>query len=250
MINKPYKFIDIHSHVLSQADDGADSIEESLEMLRIAEKAGITDIIVTPHFKMGRHNVTYAGMMKRLEKLKKLSAQNGIGINLYPGNEIFYYGTLCDRLGMDGESMQDTPVSLNNSDRVLIEFAPKEDYNYIRNALYEIYNNGWIPVLAHVERYECMRKNKDNVQNLVSMGVEIQVNASAISGAQGFRMKRWVQEILREGLVTYVGTDAHDMKRRTPEIAGAMKLLYKKYEKEYVEDITYNNAARLLEERF
>jgi len=102
-------------------------------------------------------------------------------------------------------------------------------------------------VIAHIERYECFLEHPEYASELYDMGVEIQVNAASISGELGKEVKKFVMKLLDDGLVSYVGTDAHSADRRAPKLAGALKVLYKKFDAEYVDDIVYNNSYTLIE---
>ena len=83
-------FIDIHSHILPGVDDGSRSMEESLEMLRIAEAEGVSCMIATPHYKQGRYRADKKELLDRLKMLREEAQQEGIGIRLHLGTEIFY----------------------------------------------------------------------------------------------------------------------------------------------------------------
>lgn len=83
-------WIDIHSHVLPLVDDGAESVEMALLMLRTAAEEGIEKIILTPHQKADRRCVTPEGILHRMKELQELAVKEHIPVRLYPGNEIFY----------------------------------------------------------------------------------------------------------------------------------------------------------------
>lgn len=230
--------IDTHCHVLPAVDDGSESVEESLKMLKIAHKEGITHMICTSHYKAGRRNASAATLTKRREELQDLLKDQGIDIKLYPGNEVLYFSEMDEKL------QEGSIFTINNTDYVLVEFLPGDRFLYIRNALEEVMGMGYKPVIAHIERYECMVKHPEYVSELNSMGVKIQVNASSIMGKAGSGVKKGVRHMLEEGLVDYIGTDAHKCKGRTPSIKKCVKYLYKKYDGEYVDEILYNNARR------
>ena len=82
--------IDIHSHILPLVDDGAESVEMALLMLKKAAEEGIEKIILTPHQKPDRRCVTPEGILRRMEELRELAGKEKIPVQLYPGNEIFY----------------------------------------------------------------------------------------------------------------------------------------------------------------
>ena len=140
-------FTDIHCHVLPGVDDGAETMEMALDMLKIAAEEGIRKIILTPHQKADRKCVTPEGIASRMILLQEEADKKGIPVKLYPGNEIFY------RHGL-GELLELGKVrTLADSHYVLVEFLPGEDYRYIRDALNRIISFGYWPIVAHVERY-------------------------------------------------------------------------------------------------
>ena len=159
------KLIDIHSHILPYMDDGAGDMEMALEMLRIARADGITDIIATPHYKAGRFKGDAAKVLELLEKLRCRMQDEGIDINLYPGNEIYYRSELEEKLSTGALS------TLNGSGYLLVEFSPLDDFVHIRNACEDILGMGYVPVVAHVERYQCMTKKPEHVRELKEWAV-------------------------------------------------------------------------------
>ena len=137
-------------------------------------------------------------------------------------------------------------LSMNGTDRVLVEFMPGERYQYIRNAVDAIYGAGFVPIIAHVERYECMLNDIGLVREISMMGAELQVNAASIDGRLGLRVKKYVASLLREHLVTYVGTDAHDEVKRSPEMSRCLATLHKLCDEEYVTGIVCDNALAII----
>ena len=81
--------IDIHSHIINEIDDGSKSIEMTITMLKKAEISGTKSIVATPHFMRGRFDVEYSEVLKRVEELKKVAADNNIDINIYAGQEVY-----------------------------------------------------------------------------------------------------------------------------------------------------------------
>ena len=235
------RLIDIHCHVLPGLDDGSRNMEESLSMLEIAEAEGITDIIATPHYKEGRHNASVHTILERMQTLQKKADERGICVTLHPGNEIYCFEGMGDALD------EGRVLTLNGTDRVLIEFSPFESYSYIRSALDSVRGMDYIPVLAHAERYDCLIKHQEYVKDLKRIDTEIQVNASSAAGAHGYPAKRFIHRLLKEQLVDYVATDAHDSQRRAPSIQKCLSFLYRKYDSDYVQKITWENAKKMTE---
>ena len=231
---------DIHCHILPGVDDGAKDMEQSMRMIRTAYESGIRDFILTPHYKEGRHNASVPTIRRRLEEVRREAGKRGMKVSLYAGNEILYSGEAAERLE-EGRAL-----SLAGSRYVLIEFYPAHPFPYIRNALDEIGGMGYEPVLAHAERYECLLKDWENVRELKELNVGIQVNAASITGALGFGVKRFTDRLLKERLVDYVGTDAHDDGKRSPDVRKCLSCLYRKYDPAYVDAVCYGNAKRIV----
>ncbi len=237
----PWKIIDIHSHVLPGLDDGSRDMDETMDMLRMASREGISDMIVTPHFHMGRHTASPDTVMRALCEVQEAAKAERIPIRLYPGNEIYFFGEMA-------EYLQNQQIfSLNGSGCVLIEFSPTVMFRTMQNAMDVTISAGYQPILAHVERYECLVKGIDGVALLRDMGVQIQVNASTVVGKSGPERKRFAHQLLKSGIVDYVGTDAHGRDYRTPEAARCRELIIKKYGDDYAKAIMHGNARALLE---
>ena len=230
----------MHSHILPGVDDGAVNQEESLAMLKIASAEGITDIVATPHFQEGKPSATPEEIAESVRTVQAAAEKHGIPVRLYPGNEILYFNGLpqCLREGR--------VCTLNRSQYVLIEFLPNVQFRNMQNAAENILTAGYIPVLAHAERYMCLVQNREYLEFFRDIGVRIQMNAGSMIGRSGSEVRHFVREILKTGLVDYIGTDAHGSRHRRPEIAKCEETLIKKYGQIYAEAILRDNAAETL----
>ncbi|MBP5281691.1 MAG: protein-tyrosine-phosphatase [Lachnospiraceae bacterium] len=231
-------YIDIHCHVLPGVDDGSQSMDVTLEMLQIAQENGISDMIVTPHYKQGRVGTPRKAIGEMIEEVTRHAKLSGIDVRLHPGTEIYYNSSLEEKLESGWLAR------MNDTDYVLVEFSPMETYSYIRNAMDDIMSIGYRPVLAHVERYQCMLAKPANVKDLHDLGVKIQVNADSVAGAFGFKIKHFIKKLLKEQVIDFIGSDAHDEKRRTPAIAKCAEVLHKYCDEQYADDLLFGNAAR------
>lgn len=234
------RIVDLHSHILPGIDDGSPDMETSLKMLSIAADDGITDIIATPHFKASHRNASVDTILRLIKELSIKARENNIDINIYPGNEVYYFSEIADYLD------QGRILTLGNSDSVLIEFSPADSFAHIRSGLQEVRYMGYNPILAHVERYECMLRNPDNVRELARMNIRMQINASSVAGELGYKVKHAVIKLIDNGYIYYIGTDAHDLKKRSPIMSKAIKILDRRYEEESVNQLICNNALEIL----
>lgn len=234
-----YDFVDMHCHVLPAVDDGSESMEMTRGMLAIARENHIGAIIVTPHYKEGRHNAEPAKILQRIAAVRE-AVPGADAPSLYLGNEILYDSTVADKL------QAGKICTLAGSDSVLVEFRPGEEYSYLREGLRQLIYAGYRPVLAHCERYDCLLKNKTLAADLRRNGVRLQVNAQSVRPGLFSPVSGFVNRLLSEKLVDFIGTDAHKDKGRAPECFSAWRYLVKKYDPDYVREIMRENAAQLL----
>ncbi|MDC7294847.1 protein-tyrosine-phosphatase [Butyrivibrio sp. DSM 10294] len=232
--------IDIHCHIMPGVDDGSPDIDTSLQMLKIAEKNGITRVILTPHHKPMHHNVSPQHNVVYRDRLQKMADDNGINIKLYSGNEIYY----SDETQADLENGR--ICSLADSDYVLVEFHPTNPYKAIHNALYQVQGAGFIPIVAHVERYSDVVSHPAYVDDLIDMGCLIQVNANSVMGKYGFGISHFTKKLIKNGLVHFVATDAHDTGRRAPELLECRKYVERKFGKGCADRLFYDNPMSVI----
>lgn len=233
-------FTDIHSHILPGVDDGARSMEESLNMLRMAKEENIRRIVLTPHQKPGRKCVSVQGMKERLEDLQQRMEKQQLDIQVYAGSECLYSHDLAERLD------QGKICTMAGSRYVMTEFMPDESWSYIRDGLYRLICYDYLPIIAHIERYMQVVQNMDRVHELIEMGCYVQVNAGSITGLYGFGMKQAAKKLLKEQAVHFVGTDAHrESGKRSVQLRKCAGYLAKKYGQEYADRLLCENAENI-----
>lgn len=230
-------YIDIHSHILPGVDDGAQDPEESIAMLRAAERENVKRIFVTPHQKPDRRSVSREGMERRLAELTEEARRQRIEIELFGGGELLYSHDLTERLA-DGRA-----CTMGHSHYILVEFFPDEEWDRVRDGLYLLGSAGYWPIVAHVERYACLHGRPDRIQELIDMGCYMQMNAGSLTGDWGFRMKRYCLGLIQRRLIHFIATDAHRSQgRRAPQLKKCAQLLEKKTDADYAERLLRKNA--------
>ena len=237
-------YIDIHSHILPGIDDGSDSIDTSLRMLRMAAKDGISQIILTPHNKPWHRNVDCAEMKDKMDRLRERERQEGLDIRLYTGGELYY------RSGLTEELDRGRAETLAGSRYVLVEFDPLADYDYIRNGVYSLLTGGYYPIAAHVERYGNVCCKINRITELIDMGCFMQVNAASVMGQCGIGMRRLTKKMLKQNLVHFVATDAHDADQRAPRLFKCAEYIGKKYGEGSKRRLFCDHPAYVLQDQY
>lgn len=198
--------IDIHCHILPGIDDGAKSLEESVDMARHALQDGITGIIATPHHVNGKYMNPASGVRDAVALLNGTLQAQDIPLQVYPGQEIRIFSQLSvDRA--DWMTLNDTPY-------VLIEFPFGEIPRYAEETFHELRVLGLIPIIAHPERYQEMMNHPERLQRFISAGALAQVTSHSVTGALGKKIQSAALQMCKQNLIHFVSSDAHDVVRR------------------------------------
>ncbi|MCR4685187.1 MAG: capsular biosynthesis protein [Lachnospiraceae bacterium] len=232
--------IDIHCHLLYGVDDGACTIEESEQMLRDAAKQGVTDVIVTPHYRQGMFPYHKDSIIANFHVLSK--AASDIGVRLYPGCEYHADTDMVDYL-RTGRCL-----TLAGSDYVLTEFSHDNTYTQIRNRLGELLSSGYSPVIAHAERYAVFAKDPKLLMQVKEMGALVQINANSILGYDGQYLKRICKKFLKYNLADIVASDCHNMTDRRSNMKDCMQYITKKYGEKQAFRLFEGNPKKILDE--
>ena len=131
----------------------------------------------------------------------------------------------------------------------MTEYLYETEYSYIAEQTGRLISHGYIPVIAHVERYKCLQKKPQLCVELSDMGAFIQVNADSILGLDGFRIKQLCKKMLSHEWIDIVGSDAHDMTERVSHMQLCKEHIEKKYGVEYAEYLFIRNPMRIIKNR-
>lgn len=233
--------IDIHCHILHDLDDGAASLEEALEMARIAAYSGVTDIIATPHFRGEPESLEMIEEIDhRYRTLRDALKRDGIPLHLHRGAEI-----LCtpQTPGLARDGLLPT---LGDTDYVLTEFYFNESFGFMNSCLQKIAAEGYTPVIAHPERYEAVQRAPEQLWTWADRGFVFQLNKGSVLGMLGHRAERAAHELLELGLAHLFASDAHSCDRRTPNMEGLYRWTEEFCDPECAYMLLTENPGRIL----
>ena len=223
---------DIHCHILPGVDDGARNMEESLWMLNKEYQEGVRHVILTPHFRYDMFEPHMNIVTRQFMQLRRAAMNIGDeGMRLYLGCELHSSMDMVECL------KKGRRLTLAGSRYVLVEFSNGDEKNYIEERVRSLLMNGFIPIIAHVERYKATRNDIGFLTELKDMGAHIQVNADTISGQDGFGAKTFARKVMKHGLLDFVGSDGHRKTERIPEIGKCVAKMEKTMGSEYVKKI-------------
>lgn len=231
--------IDIHSHLLFGLDDGSKNLEESIKMIEQYIKNGFKGVIMTTHFYPGKYDFDLNIYNKNCTILDNYIKNNNLDFTLYKGNEIF----LTENINNDLE--KNKALVLNNSRYILIELPFLGTPNYAKHFLYETMLNGYVPIIAHAERYKFVQNEDPLFKELLDIGCLVQINISSIKNKESNEYK-CLMKLLENKIVSFVATDSHSSTWRSPEVSDYYSILQNLIDDEYYKEICYENIFKLL----
>lgn len=200
--------IDIHNHSLPNVDDGAKNIDEALSNIVYLSGMGYTDIVLTSHYIV---NSKYqSNIEQRTKILKELRKRLPVKVNLYLGNEV-YITEASEIL----ELLEKREIAtINDSKYLLLEFPLNYEIHYLDRLLCELNEAGIIPIIAHPERYTYFQKKYKKINKVLDFNCLLQVNLESLGGKHGKKAKKYAKYLLKEGLVSILATDLHNLNHK------------------------------------
>lgn len=237
------EYVDIHSHILPGLDDGASDREQTELMLRTAYSQGVRTICATPHFRPEMFPVSLRKRQEAFELTKNIAKDIATDLEIVLGNELYYSEDSVKYL-KDGKCR-----CMGNTRYVLVEFSTSIDFSDMRKKIMRLISEGFIPVIAHIERYSCVRENISLVDELIGAGGYIQVNSRSIIRSS-FEIRRFVRKLLKYGMVHFVASDSHNNSDRAYNFTETVAYIEKKYGRKYVSELMYLNPCRMLADEY
>jgi len=213
--------IDLHGHYLPGVDDGAENMEDSLAMLRLAEADGIAVVAVTPHACSTLCKARDLDALRRSWSEWRAALENReLKIRIVSGAEVYFTSELLPLL-RDHRDL----LTINNGSYFLLEFPADYIYAHSKEFIFKILTEGFIPIVSHAERNQEIQRSPAVLRELVKAGALCQLNAGSLRGDFGNAARRCAYELLRDNLVHVIASDAHDLEKRRPGLSFVRPLL-------------------------
>lgn len=236
--------IDIHCHILPGIDDGPLTLNESIEMCRMASTDGIKTIVATPHFNPGAYENSSDKIFRLIEDLETELKNNKIGIKILPGADIAVTPELTDYF------KKEEYLTINKNNKYfLAEFPPASVPPMWDKFLLALMDSGMVPIITHPERNMWFMEHPDALYSVVSKGVLVQITAMSITGSFGEDIQRYSIFLLQNNLAHVIATDAHSAVYRPPLLADAVKMASDVIGKEKAESLVTTIPSAIIEGR-
>ncbi|MEX1000557.1 MAG: CpsB/CapC family capsule biosynthesis tyrosine phosphatase [Crocinitomicaceae bacterium] len=193
---------DLHSHLIPGIDDGSKSIEESIALLREFSDLGYKKVITTPHVMSDFYKNTPEIILSGLEKVRKAAKNAGLSIEIEAAAE--YY--LDDHLIALIERKE---VLTFGENHLLFELSFSHEPPGVKDVIFQLVTEGYIPIMAHVERYPFYNNEWEKIEDFRRRGCLLQLNMNSLSGQYGPQVKKMAEAMINRDLVDVIGSDCH-----------------------------------------
>jgi protein-tyrosine phosphatase len=237
--------VDLHAHIFPNLDDGAQSLEESVNMAKMARGDGITAMVGTPHLFRGEYHYDNLNIIE--QKHRELSTalkEEGIEIQLFRGAEVHISHNLIDEIRHHRDQ-----IVINGSTYLFVEFPSDHVFHGIKNLFFELMSEELTPIIAHPERNSVFVRNPEMLFDLVQMGALCQVNSGSFFGAYGSQAARGVETFLSLKLVHFIATDCHNTQTIRPLLSGSVRRVEEIYGEEMARSLVNDNPRAVLDDR-
>ncbi len=194
--------VDMHSHLIPGIDDGAQSLEDALEMIRAFKKLGYRKIITTPHIKSGSFDNTTQIIRAGEKQIREAIQAKSLEIEFEAAAEYYFDYSFLERID------QDDILSFSDG-HVLVEYSFHQPPMGSKEMIYALQMKRYKPILAHFERYPYYHGSVSEAEKLRDRGVKIQVNILSLFGHYGPDIKKQAALLIKNKQVDLLSSDCH-----------------------------------------
>ncbi|MHB9029135.1 MAG: tyrosine-protein phosphatase [Candidatus Latescibacterota bacterium] len=233
-------YIDIHSHFLHGVDDGPETLDVSLHMLRRAASSGIRAVVATPHMLTHLSPAWEETVLSHFRETARAVVIEKLDIDIYLGSEIFFQFGLEDLVEWSIGSYR----GLGRYS--LVEVSMSQYSRHFPQALANLLDRGKRPIFAHPERVIPLMEDYDSISSLVSRGVLMQVTAGSLLGDFGKKISAFSWELIGRKLVHFIASDAHDPTDRPFNLDSAWQAVSERFDDDIADLLLFHNPRHIL----
>ena len=225
----------MHSHILVNADDGPETVEETFQLFEQAVREGITAIISTSHALHPQYNVHTQVIHEQIAQLQQEIDNRNMPLTLYPGQEVRLAGNILELY------QKDQLLTLAHSNYLLLELPSSFIPPYTQTIIYNLLTAGITPIIAHPERNKVIAANPSHLEKLIRDGALAQITAGSLAGLFGKDIQQLSLKLVRSNLVHTYGSDVHNLQARPFLFEKGLSFLEKQKELHAIDAFLENN---------
>ncbi|HOC31812.1 MAG TPA: hypothetical protein PKK84_06190 [Armatimonadota bacterium] len=235
--------VDLHSHVMYGWDDGAKTIDESLEMARVAAENGTTVLAATPHMYYGEQRVEPDMVRERVAEINERITAEGLDIRIVVGTEMV--ATWEALMPLTHKKV----LTLNDSRTVLLEFPFTQLPIRFKELIFQVRMANIMPLMAHPERCQMFIQEPGSFEANVEPDLPIQINTTSLMGGFGEKIQNYAWKLVEEDRPIVIASDAHNAKSRPPILSEVHAALTEKYGEEIANIMCRDNPRAVIENK-
>ncbi|MCW3086113.1 MAG: Capsular biosynthesis protein [Bacteroidetes bacterium] len=196
---------DVHSHLVPNVDDGSKGLDDSLSMIAELQAMGYSKIITTPHIMSDGYRNTPETILGGLEPIKAALKESNNNLDLSAAAE--YYVDFDFERKIENEKL----LTFGEKKYVLFEVSYLNPPDNLYHVIFKMQLQGYIPVLAHPERYNFWHMEFEKYQDFIDKGVLLQMNINSLTGYYSMPTKKVAEKMIEQNMISFLGTDCHHM---------------------------------------
>ncbi|MBN1967743.1 MAG: hypothetical protein JXR48_08650 [Candidatus Delongbacteria bacterium] len=228
-------FVDIHTHILFDVDDGAISLNQSLEIISAGIAEGVSTFVCTPHF----YTTSQFDVNKIAHHFKILKDKSDLlGVNLFCSSEMHFSYDILEMLRFKDFIFPEMTILLEYP----FDSLPVNHFSVLEKIL----NNGYKIIIVHPERIEPFRKEPEILNEMKKIGCRFQITAGSIVGKFGYFIKRFSNYLIKNNLCDFIASDVHNLKYRSFFMNEAYEYVSKKHDIGLANKLFIENPQKLI----
>ena len=231
-------FIDIHCHILPGLDDGPENVEESLEMVRMANADGTSHIFCTPHVYPGVFDTNAAIIRRARDELRSIVPNS---MELFIGGDVRITPDLEERL-----ENKEVPT-LDGSPYLLVEFPSQIIPHYSTRLILGLRRKGLIPILTHPERCAYFARDFTGLRVLRRQGCMFQLTAMSLTKDVAKEVRKAAIAMIENGFADFIASDGHSTGHRAPILSKAYNEVVRLFGGDFAETLFFRNPRKILD---
>lgn len=195
--------LDMHSHLLFGIDDGAEKIENSIQLIRGLVDLGYSKLVTTPHVMSDTYRNTPEIILGKLELVRKKLKEENINVQLNAAAEYYCDHEFFNKIG------KEELLTISKDKHLLFEVSYLNAPEIFNDVIFALQSNGYKPILAHPERYPFWFSDFNKFKEIRAKGVLLQMNINSLTGHYGMPTKKIAERMIDENMISLIGSDCH-----------------------------------------
>lgn len=194
---------DMHSHLIPGIDDGAQTLDDSITLIKGLKEAGFDTLITTPHIMSDFYRNKPENILPGLDLLRNEIDKLGLGVTMHAAAEYYLDGDFEKKI------KNEPLLTFGKENYLLFELSYLNKPESLHRVIFELQMKGYKPILAHPERYPFYYDRFETYAEIKEKGALLQLNINSLTGYYSMSAKLVAEKLIQDDLIDFIGTDTH-----------------------------------------